>query len=67
MTTIEFRYHGYSVSHIDALCHYLYNGMQYNNVPADVSTLEDGCVKNGISNLQQGIVTRRHPARHSRG
>ena len=56
--TIEFRYHGYSVSHLDALCHYLYNGMQYNNVPADVSTVEDGCVKNGISNLQQGIVTR---------
>ena len=56
--TYEFSYHGYSVSHIDALCHFLYNGMQYNGVAADVSTLEDGCVKNGISNLQQGIVTR---------
>ncbi len=56
--TIEFTYHGYSVSHLDALCHMPYKGMQYNNVPVEVSTVEDGCVKNGISNLQQGIVTR---------
>ena len=56
--TYEFSYHGYSVSHIDALCHMPYKGKQYNNVPVEVSTIEDGCVKNGISNLQQGIVTR---------
>ena len=40
--TYEFSYHGYSVSHIDALCHFLYNGMQYNNVPADVSNPRRG-------------------------
>ena len=56
--TIEFTYHGYGVSHIDSLCHFAYNGMLYNNVPTSASSAEEGCTKNGIDNLQQGIVTR---------
>ena len=56
--TIEFTYHGYGVSHIDSLCHFAYNGLLYNNVPTSASSAEEGCTKNDISNLQQGIVTR---------
>lgn len=55
--TYRFRYHGYGVSHIDALCHFAHNGRLYNDVPASASTSE-GCGKNGIDNLKSGIVTR---------
>ena len=56
--TYRFTYHGYGVSHIDSLCHFAYNGLLYNNVPTSASSAEEGCTKNDISNLQQGIVTR---------
>ncbi len=55
--TIQFNYHGYGVSHIDALCHFLHNGMLYNGVPARASTAA-GCGKHGIQNLKNGIITR---------
>ena len=56
--TVEFTYHGYGVSHIDALCHFLHNGMMYNGVSANASSLEGGCGKHGIQNLKSGVITR---------
>ena len=50
-------YHGYSHSHLDALCHIMYKGQMYNDVSQDTIT-EDGCSNAGIDNLQGGIVTR---------
>ena len=50
-------YHGYSHSHIDSLCHILYQGQMYNGVSQDTIT-EDGCSNASIANLQDGIVTR---------
>ena len=55
--TYRFTYHGYGVSHIDALCHFAHNGSLYNAVPISASTSE-GCGKHGIDNLKSGIVTR---------
>ena len=50
-------YHGYSHSHVDALCHILYKGRMYNGYSQDTVT-EEGCTKSSIVNLQGGIVTR---------
>ena len=50
-------YHGYSHSHIDALCHILYKGEMYNGVSQETIT-EEGCSNASIINLQGGIVTR---------
>src|SRR5688572_28084448 len=51
-------YHGYAHSHIDALCHILYQKQTYNGYStADVNT-EKGCTKLGIDKLKNGIVTR---------
>ena len=50
-------YHGYSHSHLDALCHIMHNGQMYNGVSQDTIT-EDGCSNASIDNLQGGIVTR---------
>jgi kynurenine formamidase len=55
--TFEFTYHGYSVSHIDALCHFLWNDRLYNDVPPSAST-PDGCGKLGIQNMKSGIITQ---------
>ena len=55
--TFHFTYHGYAISHIDALCHFQYKGMLYNGIPMGVNS-EKGCGKLGIQNLKNGIVTR---------
>ena len=56
--TIRVSYHGYAHSHLDALCHILYQNQTYNGYArADVNT-EKGCTKLGIDQLKQGIVTR---------
>jgi kynurenine formamidase len=51
-----YNYHGGYTTHIDALCHYLHKGQQYNGFPAR-GTAEGGCVP-GIENVKNGIVTR---------
>ena len=53
----RFSYHGYGISHIDALCHYAHRGMLYNGIPTSAST-EQGCGKLGIEHLKDGVVTR---------
>jgi kynurenine formamidase len=56
--TYKVSYHGYAHSHIDALCHILYQDRMYNGYSsADVVT-ENGCAKLGIDNLKNGMITR---------
>jgi kynurenine formamidase len=56
--TYRVSYHGYSHSHLDALCHILYKDQTYNGYArADVNT-EKGCARLGIDRLKQGVVTR---------
>jgi kynurenine formamidase len=54
--TLTFNYHGGFTTHIDALCHYLHKGLQYNGVTPS-GTAETGCVP-GIEHVKNGIVTR---------
>ena len=51
-------YHGYSHSHMDALCHILYKEQTYNGYPRAVVNTDKGCTKLGIDNLKQGLITR---------
>ena len=55
--TYEFTYHNTGVSHIDGLCHFLWNDRLYNDISPSAST-PDGCGKLGIQNLKSGIITR---------
>jgi kynurenine formamidase len=58
MDRYAIQYHGYAHSHIDALCHILYNDRTYNGYArADVNT-DKGCTKLGIQNLKAGLVAR---------
>ena len=55
--TFFISYHGYAHTHMDSLCHFLYNGKMYNGYSQDVVT-EKGAAKNSIINFQHGIMTR---------
>ena len=56
--TYRVSYHGYSHSHLDALCHILYKNQTYNGYTRDVVNTAKGCTKLGIQNLKQGLITR---------
>ena len=49
--------HGFSTSHLDALCHIFHEGKLYNGYPAETVTAH-GATKLGIHQLHAGIVTR---------
>ena len=55
--TFFMSYHGYIHTHMDTLCHFLYNGKMYNGYSQDVVT-ENGAGKNSILNFKNGIITR---------
>lgn len=50
-------YHGFSYTHLDALCHGAYNGKIYNGFPISDVT-EAGCPHDSIIAAKGGIVTR---------
>src|SRR5690349_6538754 len=56
--TYRVSYHGYSHSHMDALCHILYKEQTYNGYARAVVNTDKGCTKLGIDNLKQGLITR---------
>jgi kynurenine formamidase len=56
--TYRVAYHGYSHSHLDALCHILYKDQTYNGYAKASVNTEKGCTKLGIENLKQGLITR---------
>ena len=56
--TYRVSYHGYAHSHMDGLCHMLYQDKTYNGYPRTDALTENGCVKLGIENLKNGIMTR---------
>ena len=52
-------YHGFAHSHMDALCHNSVEGVMYNGFSREtVDTAGAGCVRLGITNVKQGVVTR---------
>jgi kynurenine formamidase len=54
---ISVSYHGFAHTHMDALCHFFYNGKAYNDFPHDGVT-ERGASKNSVINFKNGIFTR---------
>jgi kynurenine formamidase len=56
--TYRVSYHGYAHSHMDGLCHMLYQDKTYNGYSRADALTEGGCTKLGIEHLKNGIVTR---------
>ena len=50
-------YHGCVHTHVDALCHFLYDGKMYNGHSKELLT-ENGAEKNSVFNFKHGFMTR---------
>jgi kynurenine formamidase len=55
---IGLEYHGFSVTHLDALCHIFRDGRLYNDLPADRVTTASGATVHAVDNLRDGVVGR---------
>src|SRR5262245_39209542 len=51
-------YHGYTHSHMDAICHDSADGKLYNGHERALAVTAAGCAKLGINNFKQGIIAR---------
>ena len=52
------KYHGFTTTHVDALCHFFYKGKAYNNFSRDEIITKSGAKKLSINTLKDGIFTR---------
>ena len=50
-------YHGRTISHIDALCHFFYQGKMYNGFPAS-EVKPDGAHRNAIHGVREQVSGR---------
>ncbi|HYZ93563.1 MAG TPA: cyclase family protein [Actinomycetota bacterium] len=51
-------YHGYTVTHVDGLCHIFWDGKMYNDKPAELVTASWGATHQDIAVLRDGVQTR---------
>jgi kynurenine formamidase len=57
--TYQVSYHGLAVAHMDAFCHFVFDGKMYNGYSASENvTTEAGCRKGDVMAWKDGIVTR---------
>ena len=55
--TFFISYHGMAHTHMDSLCHFVYDGKMYNGYSSELVG-EEGAAKNSIINFKNGIFTR---------
>ena len=51
-------FHGYTITHVDSLAHYFWQGKMYNGRPSRLVTSREGAQANAIELLRDGVVTR---------
>ncbi len=51
-------FHGQTITHIDAMSHYSWNGLMYNGVPSSVVASREGAQSHSIEAACEGIITR---------
>ncbi|MDC0710228.1 cyclase family protein [Stigmatella sp. ncwal1] len=54
---LSLEFHGFTHTHLDALCHVFDHGKMYNGYPQSLVTAK-GCAKLAVSALKDGILTR---------
>lgn len=55
---IGYVFHGYSVTHLDALSHVFWDGKMYNGAPAELVTSALGATTLDVTCVKEGMVTR---------
>ena len=51
-------YHGVTITHIDSLCHFFWQGRMYNDRPAHLVSTYNGATVESVENAGDGIITR---------
>jgi hypothetical protein len=51
-------FHGQTVTHIDSLAHFFWDGHLYNGASSRLIRMTEGATSHSVANAQQGIVTR---------
>ena len=51
-------FHGHTVTHVDSLAHFFWNGKTYNGKPAHLVSTSLGATVGSVEEAKQGIVTR---------
>jgi kynurenine formamidase len=51
-------FHGYGITHLDALSHMFWDGKMYNGYPAEWVTSRQGATKLPVTEIRDGILTR---------
>ena len=51
-------FHGHTVTHVDSLCHFFWDGKTYNGYPSTVVTVAEGATRLDVDQAHRGIVTR---------
>lgn len=55
---IGFAYHGYTITHLDSLCHMFWDQKMYNGKPASMVGVQKKASALGVQNAKGGFVTR---------
>lgn len=55
---LDIDYHGGFFTHLDAICHVVYDGRIYNGHAMRDAVTDDGCEHLGITGLKDGVVTK---------
>jgi len=55
---IGFVFHGYAMTHVDALSHIFWDRQMYNGCPADAVTARAGATEHDVTSLAGGVVSR---------
>ncbi len=55
---LDLDYHGGFFTHLDAVCHVVYQDRIFNGLDFKQTITQDGCARLAITNLKDGIVTR---------
>ena len=51
-------FHGYTITHLDSLCHMFWDGKMYNGKPASSVGVQKKATAGGVENAKDGVITR---------
>ena len=51
-------FHGYTVTHVDSLSHFFWNGKTYNGKPANLVSTSLGATFGSVEEAKEGVITR---------
>ena len=51
-------FHGHTITHVDSLCHFMWDGKMYNGASSTLVDSRDGAMSHDVTAAKEGILTR---------